>query len=71
MVTPSAARRMSISRASAADFATCAVEIISNALPIGGIGPLPGFFAAAQRATNSLHPPQAGSTPTPTSTRPV
>ena len=43
MVMPSVGRSSSRSRASAADFATCAVEIISNALATGGIGPRGAF----------------------------
>ncbi len=71
MVMPSVSRRMSISLASAADLATWAVEIISNALAMAGIGPPGRFLLTVQRVTSSLQPPQPGSTPTPTSTSPA
>ena len=57
--------------ASAADLATVATEMISKALITGGMGPFGRFPNVLQRRTISLHPPQPGIRPTPTSTRPM
>ena len=71
MVTPSLWRRNLSSRDSSAERPTLAVEMVSNAWATGGIGPPGRFSSALQRASSSLQPPQPGTMPTPTSTRPI
>ena len=70
MVMSSDAETKSSSFASMADVETLAIAIVSKAFTTGGIGP-PNNLSCKQRRKYSLQPPQPGTKPTPTSTRPV
>ena len=74
--TPRFARRTVVKllaalAASPALVATLAVEIAWKALESAGIGPPGRFLLVTFRIVSSLQPPQPGSRPTPTSTRPI
>ena len=71
MVMPSVGRRNNNSLASAADLATVAVEMVSKTLATAGIAPLGKRPRVFQRCSISLQPPQAGTKPTPHSTKPI
>ncbi len=71
MVIASPSRRIRKSFASAADFATLAMPIVSNAWPIGGIGPPGRRLFCTQRVSSSVVPVHPGISPTPASTRPM
>ena len=57
--------------ASAAEVETLAILMVSKALLTGGMGPPGRRLLSHQRSNSSLHPPQPGIRPTPTSTRPM
>ena len=71
MVMPSVGRRNKRSRASAAEVLTLALPMVSKVLLIAGIGPPGRCGCASHRSSNSLQPPQDGTSPTPISTRPM